>query len=327
MPEFIAVDLGGTRIRAARYTQDAVQLARVEQPTPASDSQAVVQALVEAVRLVRVGAGDVAAVGVGAPGPLNPRTGVVIAPYNVPFRNFPLRDVLQEALGLPVHLGHDATLAALAEWKYGAGRGYDEVLYLTISTGIGAGVISGGRLLQGKDGFAAEAGHILADPDGPLCTCGQRGHLEAMANGAAIARSAVAQLKAGAYSILPELVGGDLARVTAASVGQAAGAGDSLARGVLAEAGHLIGRTVADLLHLFNSAIVIFGGGVSQTGEFLLGPIREAVRRYTISPAYWEGVPIVQAELGEDAGLLGALALASVRREENLGAEPGEPGT
>ncbi len=318
MPEFIAVDLGGTRIRAARYTEGAVQLARLERPTPATDSEAVVAALTAAIQEVRGRGRRVAAVAIGAPGPLNPRTGVVIAPYNVPFRNFPLRDVLQEAVGLPVHLGHDATLAALAEWKYGAGQGYDDVLYLTISTGIGAGVISGGRLVQGKDGFAPEAGHILADPDGPECFCGQRGHLEAMANGAAIARSAVAQLKAGAYSILPELVGGDLARVTAASVGQAALAGDLLARGVLAEAGHLIGRTVADLLHRFNSAIVILGGGVSQTGELLLGPVREAVRRYALSPEYWEGVDIVQAQLGEDAGLLGALALAMGEAKQDL---------
>jgi len=317
MPQFIAVDFGGTNIRAARYTEDGALLARAQHPTlAAGGGEAVVERILATIHEVLPAAGEVMAVGVAAPGPLNPRTGTLIAPPNLPIRNFLLRDAIQDAVGVPVFTGNDANLAALAEWKFGAGRGHADVLYLTISTGIGSGVVSGGRLLLGKDGLAAEAGHILAVPDGPMCGCGQRGHLEAVASGTAIARTTIGRLHGGAASTIPDMLDGDLSRLTAATVGQAAQAGDALAIEVLAEASHWIGRTLASLMHLFNPGIVIFGGGVSQTGELLLAPIREAVNKYTLSPAYWEGVPIVQAQLGDDVGLLGALALALEETKE-----------
>jgi len=220
--------------------------------------------------------------------------------------------VMGARLGRPVFIGNDANLAALGEWKFGAGRGQTDVLYLTISTGIGGGVISGGRMLVGAGGLAAEVGHMLAIPDGPLCSCGQRGHLEAVASGTAIARVARAKLKAGdgLDSRVWDLAGGELDNVTAAVVGAAAVGGDEFALRLITETGAFIGRTLSSLLHIFNPSVVIFGGGVSMLGDVLLGPIRATVRQYVISEAYWKPCPIVLAALGDDAGLVGAGALA-----------------
>jgi glucokinase len=238
---------------------------------------------------------------------------VILSAPNLPgWDNLPLRRIMEERLGRPVFLGNDANLAALGEWKFGAGQGHQDVLYLTISTGIGGGVITGGRMLIGARGLGTEVGHMLAVPDGPLCGCGQRGHLEAVASGTAIARLARAKLKAGdgSDSRIWELCGGDLDNVTGALVGQAAQAGDEFARRLIVEAGTFIGRTVASLLHCLNPSIVIFGGGVSLLGDVILEPIRAAVRQYAMSEAYWRYCPIVPASLGDNAGLMGAGALA-----------------
>lgn len=310
--EFVAVDLGGTNVRAARYHDDVTPVARAQTLTGAGEGiQAVEQRLLDTIRAVMPSrAEDVTAIGIGAPGPLNPRTGILVAPANLPLKNYPMKDVVEREFGRPVFVGNDANVAGLAEWKFGAARGIDDVLYLTISTGIGSGMIVGGRMLVGREGLAAEAGHIVVLPEGPACGCGLRGHLEAMANGRAIARAAQERVRSGADSRLLELAGGKVEDITAITVGQAAAQGDPAAIEVLREAGTWIGRAVADLLHLFNPGIVIIGGGISKTGELLLEPLRQAMRRQCLSPAYWQDVPVVQAALGDDVGLLGALALA-----------------
>ena len=314
--QYIGVDVGGTSIRAARFAGIShIPVSKTKIPTQAAKGAEVVLERLEAA--IREAAGDslaqVAGVGIAAPGPLNPHSGVMVNAPNLPgWVNLPLKRLMEERLGRPVFIGNDANLAALGEWKFGAARGHKDVLYLTISTGIGGGVIADGQMLVGARGLAAEVGHILAVPDGPLCGCGQRGHLEAVASGTAIARTAQARLKAGdgSDSKLWDLSGGDLASVTGAMVGEAALAGDEFAARLVAEAGTFIGRTVASLLHIFNSSIVICGGGVSMLGDVLLEPMRAAVRQYTMSEAYWRDCPIVLAGLGDDAGLVGAGALA-----------------
>lgn len=316
VPHYIGVDVGGTSIRAARFAGDDHRpVAKTKIPSQAAKgSDVVLQRLESAVREVAGGELDsVAGIGIAAAGPIDPYIGVVLkAPNLAGWENFPLKRLMEERLHRPVHIGNDANLAALGEWRFGAGRGHQDVLYLTISTGIGGGVITGGRLLVGARGLAAEVGHMLAIPDGPMCGCGQRGHLEAVASGSAIARAAQAKLKAGdgSESKIWDLCGGDLDSVTGAIVGDAALAGDEFACRLIVEAGTFIGRTLASLLHAFNPSIVIFGGGVSMLGDVLLDPIRVAVRQYTISEAYWQACPIVAAALGDDAGLIGAGALA-----------------
>jgi glucokinase len=315
VPRYVGVDVGGTNIRAACFAGDTHQPeAKTRIPTHAARGIATVLERVEiAVREVASDLGAVAGVGIAAPGPLNPNTGIVLNAPNLPgSENLPLRRLMQERLGRPVFVGNDANLAGLGEWKFGAGRGHQDVLYLTISTGIGSGIIAGGRLLVGAQGLAAEVGHMLAVPDGPLCGCGERGHLEAVASGSAIGRRAMVKLKAGdgADSVIRALAGGNLENVTGAIVGAAAQAGDEFARRLITEAGSFIGRTLASLLHLLNPSIVICGGGVSMLGDVILEPIRTAMREHAMSEAYWRHCPVVPAALGDDAGLIGAGALA-----------------
>ena len=183
------------------------------------------------------------------------------------------------------------------------------MLYLTVSTGIGGGIIVGDRLLLGAHGLGGEVGHVMVQPDGPRCGCGLRGCLEALAAGPAITRQAAARLQAGegADSSLRAV---DLAQLTTALIGKAALEGDAFARALFAEAGAHIGAAIASLMHVFNPAVVILGGGVSFVGDLLFEPVRAAVRAHAMNDMYWRDCPIIPAALGDDAGLVGAGALA-----------------
>jgi glucokinase len=315
-PVFIGVDIGGTNLRAARFIgHNPIPDAKIKVATqPAGEAGQMLDRLEHIIREVGPpGLNNVAGIGLGIPGPVNPHTGVIINITNIPgWMNLPLQGIVQERLARPVFIGNDANLAALGEWKFGAGRGHRDVLYLTVSTGIGGGVILNNRLLLGAHGLATEVGHIMIQPGGPVCGCGQRGCLEALASGPSIARSARDRLARGegAASVLREFMGRDAALVTTARIGQAALSGDEFGRSLLTEAGEHIGYALASLLHLFNPSIVVIGGGVSFVGDLLFDPIRATVRRYTMNDIYWRDVPIVPAALGDDAGLVGAGALA-----------------
>lgn len=311
MTTYVAVDVGGTNIRAARYTPDGELVARSRRPTPSREGQeAVFGQLYQAVaEVMPAGGNSVRAIGICAPGPVDPFAGVMFRAPNVAgWVNVPLRDKIRSQFNLPTVIGNDANMAAMGEWKFGAGHGHNDVIFLTVSTGIGAGVISGGHLVVGARGLATELGHVTVVPDGPVCGCGQRGHLEALASGQAIAHAAQVRLKAGTRSRILESVNGDIEAVTARQVGMAAAAGDLFAIGLLREAGTYIGRAIADFLHVFNPSIVILGGGVAlNTGELLFEPIRVAMKERMLEAVY--GCPVVPARLGDDVGLLGTLAL------------------
>ena len=308
---YIAVDLGGTNIRAARGTAEGHILARASHRTPAIDGEAaVIQRIIQAIREVWPEDGNARAIGISAPGPLDPWKGIVIYAPNLPgWSDVPLRDYIMQAFHVPTRLGNDANLAALAEYRFGAGKGYDDMIYLTLSTGIGGGVICGGRLLLGAKGFAAEVGHMSVDLNGPRCNCGNIGCVEAIAAGPAIAKAAVTRIQAGEHSAIPELVCGNLADVSAETVGQAAQMGDPLALSVVLDAGRAIGAAIVNLLHAFNPGIVICGGGLTRMGDLLMQPIRQTVVERAMNRDYW--VDIVLASLGDDVALLGALALAA----------------
>jgi len=311
---FLAVDFGGTQIRAARYGADLSRQARVALPTPTRGGlDGVLERIKAAVGQVWPPDGEVAALGVAAPGPVDPRQGVVVFAPNLPgWTDVPLRDLLQQTFGVPTFVGNDANLAALGEHRFGAGQGVDDLVYLTISTGIGGGILLDGRPFEGGRGLGGEVGHIVVEAEGPPCLCGGRGCLETLASGPAIARSAREAIAAGRPSTLLRMVGGDPERITAREVGLAAQEGDELAREVFRRAGFYIGVALVTLMFLFNPSLFILGGSVTLVGDLLFGPIRETVRARA-PEVYWRDVPIRPAALGDDVGLVGALALASER--------------
>lgn len=308
MSHIVAVDIGGTHIRVALYKPDSIQPIAHKRTRSLGHEPGVYDRLERAIESIWPQDG-VRAIGIASPGPLDPHTGTILATPNIPeWQNFPLTAKLSQRFNVPAYLDNDANMAGLAEWQYGAGKGHQDLVYLTISTGIGGGVISNGCLLQGFRGMAAELGHMIIDPEGPLCGCGKRGHIESFASGPSIARYVKEQLDAGQTSSLQSEPDAGTVQIA-----EAARAGDALAVSAFERAGHYLGIAVANYLAIFDPSILIFGGGVSQVGDLLFKPFDESLRKHTFHPHYLDNLVITKAALGDDAGLLGALALARMK--------------
>jgi glucokinase len=308
MGKIVAVDVGGTHLRAAVYEPDNTKPISHQRVETHSNEPGVYERLQALVENIWPKNGGVDSIGVASPGPLDPHTGYILKTPNIPeWENFPLGPDLSERFKVPVFVDNDANLAALGEWKFGAGRGHHHVLYLTVSTGVGGGVIADDHLLQGYHGLATELGHVIVDPDGPPCSCGFAGHLEAFSSGPAIVKYVLEQLEAGATSDLkrdPDL--------TPRHIADAAVHGDALAIAAYRRAGEYLGIAVATFLHAFDPSIVIFGGGVTKVGPLLFDPFHASLKKRVFHPRYLENLKIEMAALGDDAGLLGALALAQI---------------
>ncbi len=305
MNYIIAVDIGGTHLRAAAYPLQSLQPIHHYRIKTYQGKRAPEQNLFQAIHTVWPSSGEVLGIGVAVPGPVDPYQGWVLSTPNIPeWHNLPLAHLISQQFNCPTWIENDANLAALGEWRYGAAQGHHDVLYLTISTGIGGGVILADRLLRGAHGMAAELGHVTIWPDGPLCSCGLPGHLEAIASGPAIVRYVREQIAGGVSSSLSHV-----ASLSADQVAQAARQGDTLARQAFQRAGKYLGLALASFLHIFDPSIVVLGGGVSQSGELLFQPLREQLRQSTFHPRYLENLKIVTASLGDAAGLIGARAL------------------
>ncbi len=303
----IGVDLGGTRLRTAALNRDLQILERFETLTHAQEGpDATIARMKQMITQVLPKDGSkVDGIGISAPGPANPMTGVIVAPPNLPgWHNVRLVDILRAEFDLPVYLGNDANVAALAEVIRGAAQGYRHAIYITVSTGIGGGVISDGRMLLGKEGLAAEVGHMVMVADG-----GHVSSLEKEAAGPALARKAVARIQAGEKSIIVDIVQGDLSQVSGKVIGNAATAGDTLAIDVIKRGGWLLGLGIVTLLHVFNPEIIVLGGGVTNVGDLLFVPMREAIEKYALDSSYWRDLKIVRSALGEDVSIFGAAAL------------------
>jgi glucokinase len=312
MGTIVAVDVGGTHLRAALYEPENTKPIFHQRVETRNDEPGVYKRLEAAVESVWPKDGNVDAIGIASPGPLDPHTGYILKTPNIKeWVNFPLAPNLSKHFNVPAFLDNDANLAALGEWKFGAGRGHHHVLYLTISTGVGGGVIADDHLLQGYHGLATELGHTIVDPDGPLCSCGFAGHLEAFSSGPAIVKYVLAELEAGAKSGLKMD-----ANLTARVIADAAIHGDALAISAYRRAGEYLGIAVANFLHSFDPSIVIFGGGVSQVGPLLFDSFNTSLKKRVFHPRYLENLKIEMAALGDDAGLLGALALAQISIEK-----------
>ena len=308
MGTIIAVDIGGTHLRAAAYESEKFKPSAHQRVKTLANEPGVFERMIKAVEEVWPSHEKVDAISVASPGPLDPYTGYLLSTPNIKqLDRFPLAPKLSEHFGVPAYLDNDANMACLGEWKYGAGKGHHDVLYLTISTGIGGGVIINDHLLQGYHGLAAELGHTIIDPEGPLCSCGFKGHLESFSSGPAIVKYALKELESGARSSLkrdPNL--------SANQVADAALHGDALAISAYQRAGEYLGMAVANFLAAFDPSIVIFGGGVSQVGSLLFDAFHASLAKRVFHPRYLENLKIEMAALGDDAGLLGARALAEV---------------
>ncbi|MCL5257397.1 MAG: ROK family protein [Chloroflexi bacterium] len=310
----VAVDFGGTKIRAALADGAGNILTRSTAPTQARKGPgAVIAKIAELVLEVMEGIphSQVHALAVAAPGPLDSDAGVVLSPPNLPgWSEVPLAYELMERLELPVRVENDAKTAALGEYTFGQYKGIKNMVYLTVSTGIGGGVICDGRLLRGYRGMATEIGHMIIDPKGPECTCGSKGCLEAMASGTAIARDAIRVVSAGLPSAMDEMSEGKPENITAEIVVRAAVLGDAAASEIMRRATVSLGIGVANVMHLYSPEMVIIGGGVSRAGEQLLfEPVRQVAHERIMYP-YRRQLRVMPATLGDDAGLLGAVALA-----------------
>lgn len=308
----VSLDLGGTHYRVAVGTEDGTLEWRVSRSTDVRrglepvlvDIYSTVAEAVDAAG----GRDAVAGIGVAAPGPLDPWTGVIYDPPNMPgWARVPLKDLFEQRFGVPTIVGNDANLAGVGEHRFGAGRGLRDVVYMTVSTGIGGGVIADNKLLLGNHGFAGEIGHMTVDIRGEQCACGNWGCLEALASGTSIGRHARQAVLAGARTILSAL---PTEEITAKAVTSAAYKGDEVAIQLLRDAGLALGVGVVNLAHLFNPARVILGGGVSiNAGTILWDAIHEMVKSRTMRPSLRD-LDVVPAGLGDDAGLLGGVALA-----------------
>lgn len=304
MEHVIGVDLGGTQLRAALIAHDGTLVAHTraaslvgEGPLPTADR---IAALAAQVAAALPAGGFIRGLGLGAPGPLDPASGIVMAPPNLPgWYDVPLRDLVQERVGMPVVLGNDANAAALAEWRFGAGVGTRHLVYVTVSTGIGGGVINDGRLLLGRLGAAAELGFLMLDADSGL-------GWEELASGTALGRAAATAMPEHPASLLHTLAAPET--VTAAHVAQAAVQGDALATRLMEREARLLGLGFASVLHAFSPEILVVGGSVVTANPSLLDQARQVAYAHAMCALYAE-VPIVPARLGDQSGVLGAAAL------------------
>jgi glucokinase len=313
----IGVDLGGTNIVAGAMPVDGSRDHAIQtQPTrPELGADGVVDRIAQMVDAVMTATcaetdavrADFVGVGIGSPGPLDRERGIVIFTPNLGWRDYPLRDAVSDRVGLPATLDNDANCATVGEWWCGAAKGGRHVIGVTIGTGIGGGLILNGQLYHGASDVAGEIGHTTIDSTGRRCKCGNYGCLEAYASGPAIAERAREALNDSEASLLRDLVGGDLTRVTARVVYEASTRGDPVAREVVRDTARFLGAGIANLLNIFNPDVVVLAGGVTDAGDALFEPLRGEVRRRAFRPAV-DACRIVPGALAGSAGVVGAVA-------------------
>jgi glucokinase len=316
----IGIDLGGTQLRVAVADDRGRLRTTIREPTEARRGREhvigrIVSAVERALREDGTPAQRVTALGLGMPGPVDPDAGLVISPANLPgFRNVPLNRVLTRRTGIRSYLHHDAHLAALGEHRRGAARGASELIYVTVSTGIGAGLILRNQLYAGAHGDAGEIGHIVVQRGGPLCRCGNHGCVEAISSGTGIATAAARLAPEHQESLLHRLE----TSPTAADVARAARRGDALALQILDTAGAYLGIALGTLINLFNPELIVLGGSVLKAGSAVLKPMRASMMASSWASAR-KGLRIVRPALGDDVGLIGAVEFARIQAAGNAG--------
>ena len=320
----LAVDIGGTKIMTAIISREGRILAKDRHLTLAGEGvEPVIERLFSAVdsllKLNHLEPSQLGGISIAAAGIIDANRGLITVSPNLPgWCDVPLGDMVRERFRVNTFLVNDANAAALGEHQFGAGRGKSNLVLLTLGTGIGGGIIINGEMYGGASGGAGELGHMVIDINGPKCACGNRGCLEAMASGTAVARDAIKRINKGEKSSLVEMVKGKIAGITAENVGAAARNGDSLALDVLSRVGTYLGVGIANLLNIFNPEMVILGGGMAGLADLLLGPARRVVAKNAF-PLMAQAASIVIAQLGDEAGVYGAAAFAFKSESRNYG--------
>ncbi|MHB1293854.1 MAG: ROK family protein [Anaerolineae bacterium] len=307
----LGVDLGGTQIRAALRSADGRIVSRAADKTLAEEGRERVIARI--LGAIRRAAGDtpferIRGIGIGAPGPLDPFEGTVLGAPNLPgWDCVPLQAIVSETFGVRARLGKDTNVAALGEHTFGAGRGVHNMIYMTISTGIGGGIIVDDRLLLGAGGFAGEIGHQVIVENGLPCNCGNYGCVETIAAGPAIGRAGREAAAAGRGQRMLELAGGDSEAIGAPTVAEAARLGDATARAIIVRAANAVGIALANVCNVLNPEVIILGGGVTHVGDLLFDTVRATIAERAMPTM--RNVRVIPAALGDDVVLLGAIAL------------------
>jgi glucokinase len=297
----LGVDLGGSKILTAVVKPRGEMLSSNESTTRATEGRDI-----EANCTIS----EISAVGIGAPGISNPEAGILFTSPNLPgWRNVLLRDIIQNKLDKQTFLINDANAAALGELYFGAAQGAHNFIYITLSTGIGGGIVINDKIYTGAIGIAGEVGHMTIDDNGPLCNCGNKGCWEALASGTALAREAKRRLKERSRTAILKYVGGDPEKVTAQIIHSAAEQGDKLAKDLIARTGYYVGVGLANLINIFNPELIVIGGGLSNIGDMLLKPAFKEAAERSYKEAF-QAVRFASAGLARNSGVLGAAAYA-----------------
>ena len=311
----LGVDIGGTKVAVGLVDRNGNILTQGRKPMIANGTpEAAFEAVTSAIdSMMSEASGSIQSIGICAPGPLDPKTGIVLNPPNLPaWRDFPLADKIRAKYRVPVKVDNDANAAALAETRWGATRGFHYVFYATIGTGIGTGIVFDGVIYHGNTGSAGEGGHVSIDYRGPVCHCGKRGCIEILASGTAIGVRARAKLAAepSRHSTILDLAKGDIASVTSEKVAQAYAQGDPLAREILRETVDVLIPWLGNIVDLLDPDVLVVGGGVAAMLQPFFEEIKSRLPAWCVNPRASE-IPLVMAHYGADAGIAGGAALCA----------------
>jgi glucokinase len=312
--EAIGIDLGGTKMLLGVLDGDSKTVWESRERSAGESEEELVELLVREIAEARAQRSGIEAVGMGIPATIDHEKGLAVAAVNLPIENLPIRDLVARRTGLPAFVDNDANVAALAEHLFGAARGAENAVMLTIGTGIGGGLILGGEIYRGTTGAGAELGHVAIQLDGPGCqgNCPNRGCVEALASGTALGREGRAAAESNPDSALGRLLAEEKP-VDGKAVTVAAQEGDETAIGVFELVGGRLGVALASFANIFEPDVIVVGGGVMAAGELLLAPARRELEARALRPM--NRTPVVAAELGEDAGMIGAAAMARIELE------------
>lgn len=311
----VGVDLGGTKISTALSDLEGKIINQTTIPTDAHEGEVpvlnrIINSIEKVVNDSAVSYEDIKGIGIGSPGPLDAKQGIIITTPNLPFKNFNLVKPISEKFGVPVFLDNDANVAAIGEFMFGAGKGAENIVFFTVSTGVGGGAILNGKVYRGHTSNALEIGHMTVAPHGPRCNCGNVGCVEATSSGTAIAKRAHEALSTKVETSLRKYE-----NVTSYEVFVEAAAGDPVAKDIIDDAMNYLGIAVANAVSIFDPEYVIIGGGVSKAGDVVFDTVRKVVNKRCFK-SMAESVKIVPAGLGTDAGLIGTVALALLETQD-----------